>query len=508
VQLALIMQKLLLPRGYKDGKALQRRLLESTSIDWTERGQRFARKLFKDMSRGVPAYKLFLKAHGFAQIPKPLNLKTIPAVDKDNYLRVYPKASLCWNGLFGSGAWVISTTSGTTGQPYYFPRQTSQDWQYAVVAEQYLLANFHIDKRKTLYIVAFPMGAWIGGVFTYEAIKTVASQGYDLSIITPGIHKVEIINAVKQLAQSYDQVIIGAYAPFLKDILEDGEREGIDWAKNNTKFIFSAEAFSEKFRDYVVAKAGLKDVNRDTLNHYGTVDLGTMAHETPLSILIRRWLFNTGNQLQIFPEAHKQPTLCQYNPELFYFEEQDHNLYCSSYSGIPLFRYDLKDYGGVIDYDTIKSKLKVLGLDIDSEMKKLGLQDTHWKLPFVYVYERNDFSVSYYAFNLYPDPVRKALLAPAFAHLLTGKFTISVDYTQEGRQQLKIVAECAHGVVPNDSLAQQAQETIHAALLLESTEYPEVFTMYGNEAKPHIKLYPYEHNEHFRPGGKQKWVTK
>ena len=504
------MQKLLIPRGYKDKEVLQKKLKNSTSIQWRERGKKFALKIFKDVSTRVPAYKQFLDAHGIdpINIKNFTDLKKVPAVDKDNYLRLYQKKNLCWDGSFGQGSWVISTTSGSTGQPYYFPRQISQDWQYAVVAEQYLLSNFHIDQQKTLYIVAFPMGAWIGGVFTYEAIKTVAEKGYDLSIITPGIHKQEIINAVKQLTGSFDQVIIGAYAPFLKDILEDGERDGIIWRDINVKFVFSAEAFSEKFRDYVFEKVGMKDPIRGTLNHYGTVDLGTMAHETPLSIMIRRWLFFTGNQKIVFPEVHKQPTLCQYNPELFYFEEQDNNLLCSAYSGIPLFRYDLKDYGGLVEYDAMVELLKNAGLDVEDEMSKLRLQDTHWKLPFVYIYERNDFSVSYYAFNLYPDPVRKALLGGQFQDLLTGKFTMLVDYSSEGRQQLIINVECAYGINGAKELESSTVTALHEALMLESTEYPEVFAMYGAAAKPHVRLFEYENQENFKPGTKQKWVKK
>jgi hypothetical protein len=42
------------------------------------------------------------------------------------------------------------------------------------------------------------MGAWIGGLFTYEAIRRVGENGnYDMSIITPGINKAEVIKAVQ-----------------------------------------------------------------------------------------------------------------------------------------------------------------------------------------------------------------------------------------------------------------------------------------------------------------------
>src|SRR5579864_6020119 len=287
------MSKLLLPRGYRNAEVLHNRLQSEPESLWIKRGQLRAIRLFHEMSRRVPAYKDFLESHHFApsSVRSIEDFKKIPAIHKDNYLRHYPKAMLCWDGDFGHGQWVISTTSGSTGQPYYFPREESQDWQYALTAELYLRNNFKIQNKSTLYIVAFPMGAWIGGLFTYEALKIVAEHGgYDLSIITPGIQKQEVINAVRQLGNNFDQIIIGAYAPFLKDILDDGIREGIDWASYKLGFVFSAEAFTERFRDYVLEVTNSKDKLRTTLNHYGTVDLGTMSHETPETILIRRQL--------------------------------------------------------------------------------------------------------------------------------------------------------------------------------------------------------------------------
>ncbi len=504
-------QKLQIPRGYQDSKSLHSRLLNDAPESWQRTGRSRALLLFKEMSQRVPAYKDFLKVHSIDpdNIKTFKDLKSVPAIDKDNYLRKYPKNMLCWDGEFGSGAWVISTTSGSTGKPYYFPRQSSQDWQYTITAEQYLLTNFNIDKNKTLYVVGYPMGAWIGGVFTYEAIKNVSEKGYDLSIITPGIHKQEIINAIKQLAESFDQIIIGAYAPFLRDIIEDGEKEGINWKNINVKFIFSAEAFSETFRDYVSNRVGLKNVYKDTLNHYGTVDIGTMAHETPLSILIRRRLIDSDDMQLLFPERYKQPTFCQYDPAMFFFEEIKDTLYCSAYSGIPLFRYDLKDYGGVVPYKKAVGILKKNGYDIENELIANNLADTHWKTPFVYVYERNDFSVSYYAFNVYPEPIRKALQQKSIAEELTGKFTIYVDYAKNGQQRLYVVAERTSSS-KEDSLvlAKRSRDLIHEMLLRESTEYPELFQMKGVIAKPVVTLRNYEDPEYFKPGTKQKWVKK
>jgi phenylacetate-CoA ligase len=503
------MPKLLLPRGYRNAELLQKKLHITPEKQLIRNGQLRAVALFHDMANRVPAYKDFLKKHKFSpsSVGSIKDFHLIPPVNKDNYLRVYPKDMLCWDGEFSHGQWVISTTSGSTGEPYYFPREASQDWQYATSAELYLRNNFKIQDKSTLYIVGFPMGAWIGGLFTYEALKIVSEQGgYNLSIITPGIHKQEIINAVKQLGRDFDQIIIGAYAPFLKDILDDGRRQGINWADYNIGFVFSAEAFTEKFRDYVFKVSKPDNPLLASLNHYGTVDLGTMAHETPESVLVRRLLVHDSKLGVIFPETRRQATFAQYDPSLFYFEEESHNLFCTAYSGLPLVRYDLKDYGGVIRRQRVHQLLGKEGINLNEELSKGDIENTTWNLPFVYVYERNDFSVSYYAFLIYPDMIRRALQSDQLQDSLTGKFTMLVDYNAQGRQELLIHIEMAHGTTTSKDLSNKVQSLTHDFLIAESSEYRETYNTIGVVVKPVIKLWGYEDTTYFRPGTKQKWV--
>lgn len=504
------MDKPSLPEEYTDIGQLEHLLTQKPEDFWRQRGEAQVLRLFHEMAKRVPAYKDFLRVHNCSpdQIREAADLRQVPLIDKDNYLRKYPRRMLCWDGEFPQGQWNISTTSGSTGQPYYFPRQKLQDQQYAVTAELYLRSQFSIHERSTLYIVAFPMGAWIGGLFTYEALKMVADKGYNLSIITPGIHKQEVINAVKQLGKDFDQIIIGAYAPFLKDILDDGVRAGIDWKQHKLGFVFSAEAFSEKFRDYVLQTVAADNPFTATLNHYGTVDLGTMAHETPEAIFMRRYLSQQNMLNVLFPEENRQPTFAQYNPELFYFETQDNSLVCSAFSGLPLVRYNLKDYGGILTKAEVYEKLAARGIDINEELARAGLKDACWNLPFVYVYERNDFSVSYYAFLIYPDTIRRALQSDRLNRLVTGKFTMQADYDAEGRQRLHVHVETKHGVEQIPELSAEVQRALHETLVQESSEYRETSRMIGDDAQPIIYLWDYEDPTHFRAGTKQKWVIK
>ena len=76
----------------------------------------------------------------------------------------------------------------------------------------------------------------------------------------------------------------------------------------------------------------------------------------------------------LFNREDKLPTFTQYNPALFYFEEDEGKLYCSAYSGLPLVRYDLKDSGGVASLEEVKKKLKKLGYDVGQKAAKANLR--------------------------------------------------------------------------------------------------------------------------------------
>lgn len=506
------MSEFSLPPDFQNIESLQELLLTKEESYWIDKGEKQALELFHLMAERVPAYKDFLKKNNIDhnKIKTNKDFKQIPPIDKNNYLRAYPLEMLCWDGKFKEKSWVFSTTSGSTGQPYYFPREDLQDSQYAVIAELYLRSNFEIQNKSTLYINGFAMGAWIGGLFTYQAIKFIAESGkYKLSIITPGIFKEEIIKAVKNIGNKFDQIIIGGYPPLIKDMIEEALKMGVEWNKYNVGFIFSAEGFSESFRDHIIKKADLKNPYKDTLNHYGIVDLGTVAHETPLSILIRRKTTGDAKVYKsIFGNDMKVPTLAQYHPELYYFEHNESSLLCSAFSGLPLVRYDTKDQGGVITFETLSSKLNECGYDIARLIEEVGLQDTVWKLPFVFIYERKDFIVKLYGANIYPETIKKALLSQDLDTYLTGKFSMQIIFDDKQNQSLEINIELKQNVKESETLYKSVENIIVQQLLNENSEYRSNHKESPSRQIPKIIFWPYEHETYFKPGGKQKWTKK
>ena len=481
---------------------------------WLKRGEKMAFDLFHKMSKEVPAYKDFLKKNN----TDPNSIKTIedfkkvPLASKDNYLRNYELEDLCWNGTFANNHWDISSTSGSTGEPFYFPRTDEQNANYALSAELYLRENFQIEKRSTLYINCFALGVWIGGICTYEAIKMVARRGnYNLSIINPGLNKSEIFKTVKKLGSKFDQVIIGGYPPFVKDVVDEGIKEGVNWSEYNLKFVFSAEGFSEDFRDYIYKKTGNHNIYFDSLNHYGTVDQGTIAHETPLSILIRRLAIKDENIFKsIFGDSPLLPTLAQYLPELFYFEVVDGGVVCSSYSGLPLVRYDLKDNGGVVGFEEMKKLFLDNGVDLIKEAKKEGIEKSIWNLPFVFVRERKDMCVSLSGAGIYPETIKQVIEKEKFQRYFTGKFTMIVKRDENQDPYLEINIELKKDTEkPSAELQNIIIEKIVENLLKMNSEYKVIYTDRGHEkASPRLEFWTYGSSKYFGGGGKQKWSIK
>ncbi|HET9721490.1 MAG TPA: hypothetical protein VFP32_00470 [Candidatus Saccharimonadales bacterium] len=499
------------PRLKRDVPKLQKSLKRRRESYWQKQGEKMALDLFQQMSRRVPAYKDFLKKHKVdpSKIKTIEDFKNVPLIDKDNYLRKYSRQDLCWDGKFAKNQWVISTTSGSTGEPFYFPRTAKQDEQYAITAELYLRENFRIHEKSTLYINAFAMGAWIGGLFTYEAVKRVADRGYALSVINPGINKSEVINSVRKLGPDFDQVIIGCYPPILKDIIDLGIQEGLDWQKYNLGLVFSAEGFGEEFRDYIIKYGKLANPYTSTLNHYGTVDLGTMSHETPASVFIRREAVNNAELFAaLFGETRKQPTLTQYFPEMFFFEEVDGGVVCSAYSGLPLVRYNLKDNGGVLSLKEVRQIYQQVGLDLSTELKRAGIDKTLWNLPFVYLYERSDFSVTFSGAQIYPEEIRRALHERVLEDKITGRFTMVSDYDKNMRNFLEINVELKRGVEPSKELSKNIMSLVVERLLAENSEYRSSYSESKAKLHPKIVLWPHGHPNYFHEKGKQLWSQK
>ncbi len=466
-------------------------------------------KLFHFTAEHVPAYAKFLKEHSIdpGAIKNYQDFQSVPPVNKDNYLRKHSLEELCVDGTLEHPL-VFTSTSGSTGEPFYFPRETQLNKQYSAYCK-YFFDNSTNSSKSTLVIVGFGMGVWIGGVITYEAFKIMSEQGRPLSIITPGVNKKEIYDAMRNIAPKYERVIFCGYPPFVKDVLDGGKANGVDWKKHDMKLLFAAETFSETFRNYVCRKAGITDHLRDTMNIYGSADLGGMAQETPLSILIRRLaLKNKKLYKKLLSEATRLPTLVQYNPAFINFESVDQSIYVSGLNSLPLVRYQIGDNGGVFSFAEAEEMFKQEGLDLYKEAKEAGIEDTLMKWPFVYVYERTDLSTKLYGAIIYPEYIKAGLQHPDLEDLVTGKFTMFTKNDARQNEYLEVNVELKEEVNESTELLEQVTKILSIALRENSAEHTNNSNMLGEKVEPKIVFWPHDDLLYFKPGIKQKWVKR
>ena len=493
--------------NYSAGNIL--RLIRQQKSDfWSSVRERQALKVFHAAARRVPAYKDFLIKHRV----NPIKIKTfsdftnVPTVDKKNYLRAYSLRDLCWDGEIGR-SYVFSSTSGSTGEPFYFPRTEGLAWESAIIHELFI-RNSRIS-GPTLVIVGFGMGVWIGGMITYQAFELASRRGRSLSIIAPGVNKSEIIKALKNLSPKFRETVLVGYPPFVKDVVDEARAYGVDFEKLSIRFLFAAESFSEDFRDYIAKEAGIKNPCLDTLNVYGTSDMGTMAYETPVGIMMRRLAVGCPPLFKdFFASTVKTPTLAQYNPLFITFEAPGGEVLLTGNNAIPLIRYSLGDRGGEMSFAVAEEKLEKHGLSLKREAAKVGVAAYVYELPFVSVYERSDLSTSLYGLKIYPEVIRAALIKMPLARALTGKFTMATKLDRKHNQYWEINLELCKNKKANKNLKKMTLDKIIGALCEKNSEFRELHSHLGDRANPRLVFWAYEHPLYFQPGAKQRWVVK
>jgi len=468
-------------------------------------------RVFHRAARDVPAYKDFLGKNKIDpdKIKTLKDFQLVPPVSKKNYLRKYELVKLCHSGTLRQPL-VFTSTSGSTGEPIYFPRGENIDWQSSVIHELFLKQSSYGYQQSTLVIICFGMGVWIGGLITYQAFRNIQKRGHPISIITPGINKDEIFKSIKKLGSDYYQIIICGYPPFVKDLVDESVANDVDLKQYRLRFIMAAETFSEEYRDYIAIHSGIKNVFLDTMNIYGSADLGTMAFETPISILLRRLISKNQTDFSfLFSIANKFPTLTQYCPHFTNFEEFDGEILLTGENLTPLIRYSIGDSGGTTPYSNVAELLKKYGhTELEKEIRKHKLLKFVYQLPFVHVYERSDHSVKLYGAIIYPEPIRHAMLSDSIQKYCTGKFAMLVRYDDNMDERLEVNVELKPGLLPDSNFTKQVEKAIIEKLSAYNAEYRNNYNMMPQKVTPQINIWPNGDNMFFAAGIKQKWVRK
>lgn len=467
---------------------------------------RHALSVFHSAAANVPAYRKFLASHGIdpGSIQYFEDFQSLPLLDKATYMHAYPLPERCKGGQL-TACDRLAVSSGSTGVPTFWPRAMVDELDVALRFEQVFRHSFRAHERDTLAVVCFPLGNWVGGVFTASCCWHLAQKGYPLMVATPGNKPDEILRVVRELGPHFQQTVLLGYPPFVKDVIDTGLGLGIDWRLYGIKFVFAGEVFSEEWRMLMMERVGSASPCHDSASLYGTADGGVLGNETPLSIAIRRCLADhPAAARELFGES-RLPTLVQYDPMSRFFELVDGTtLAVTGDNGVPLVRYHIADRGGLMGHGEMLAFLKDQGLA--SLEEAYGVNGGECPLPFVWVFGRADFTVSFYGANIYPENVVVGLEQPGLAGWVTGKFVMEVRGDEDGSEFLRIAVELLPAVDADADKQAAIALSVQSQLLRLNSEFANYVP--AVRQTPSVELLSFGDPEYFPVGVKHRYTRR
>ena len=379
--------------------------------------------------RHVPAYRDFVDISGWTDDRKLSGnerLERLPVMDKKNYIQRYPTPLRCLNGEIPLVGTELDESSGSSGTPFNWVRGGAE---LREVHRQLSQFGRYIFAEPVVTINCFSMGAWSTGMNTAQALHRnglVKSPGPDLE---------RIIGTLRFMGPGYIYVITG-YPPFLRELLEYGSANGVDWRQYRMYGIVGGEGMSEQLRDRLLAHF------ISVFSAYGASDLDIgVAAETPISIWVRRHAQqNAELRRQLFGDDPRVPMLFQYNPLDYNIENVAGELVItvSRLSMLsPRIRYNIHDGGGAHSFEAVVAICRDFGLDPMSVDSPHGRPA--FRLPFMFVHGRTDATISYMGANIYPEDVEQALFSDAAFATRLGAFCLELRDVGDGG-----VRPCVH----------------------------------------------------------------
>ena len=460
------------------------------------RAQRTAIALFHQAAKRVPAYRKFLALHAIEhkRITTLKRFLDVPPTTKENYIEKYPLAERVWDGDVAL-AHMISTSSGTTGSPSYWPRTLAHEINGAAQHEFFMRTIFNADKKSTLFINGFALGNWIAGTFTSTAMQLVIWKGYPITLMSPGYNVDAVISVVRDMSAYFSQTVITGHTPFLKEVVEALVANKLH-KHLSLRLLGTGQGITESWREYIRVTLDSSAKYSTMINLYGSADAALMGFETPLSIGLRQWVLKNEEMTRIFHDT-RLPSLYQYDPTQIFFESIHGELCITKNGGCPLVRYNIHDTGGVYEYDDLIHA-------IPPKMKTLLEHGYPWQLPFVYLFGRDKFMVKLYGANIYTEHVQKVTDHPKLQRVLSGRFLLDIHYDAKQNQQLFLRVEARSEKKVSTIRSKQIVEIFVSEVSRVNSEYRFVVQTMGKKVHPKVQIYPHGHKKYFPKGETKK----
>ncbi len=405
-------------------------------------GQLRAERAAWRAARNVPAYREFLRDAGVSATSLfPLGiLRRLPETDKRSYVDRFGLLERCVGGAVTFPGTTIDESSGSTGTPYNWIRGSRE----RTVAHRNIgfFARYAFGTQPLVTINAFSMGAWAAG---FNMSLGMMRHGIVKSI-GPDIDK--ILSTLGYLGPGY-RFLISGYPPFLKHLLDEGDRRDFPWADYRLHALVGGEGMTEELRDLLLLRF------ESVFSGYGATDIEIgMAGESPVSIAIRRLARARPDVREaLFGRDSRLPMVFQYNPLIHFLEvNQEREIVCTvSRLDLlsPRIRYNVHDEGGIVDYGSAAASLKRFGFEIaeiGSAPETAGPRGLlPWArpipLPFLWIHGRRDATISVMGANIYPEDIETIVYRDPELVPRLHSFLLSVTDDETGTPRPSIALE-------------------------------------------------------------------
>jgi phenylacetate-CoA ligase len=396
-------------------------------------------------TRRVPAYGRYLAECGVDVAGLfPLGiLGHLPETDKKTYVDRYGLMDRCIGGAVPYPGTTIDESSGSTGTPYNWIRgRRERDVAHRNIG---FFARYAFGTEPLITINAFSMGAWAAG---FNMSLGMMRHGIVKSV-GPDVDK--ILSTLAYLGPRY-RFLISGYPPFLKHLIDEGERRRFPWEEYRIHALVGGEGMTEELRDVLLARFA------SVYSGYGATDIEIgMAGESPVSVAVRR-LARARPEIgrALFGTDSRLPMVFQYNPLIHYMEVNPSGEVICTVSRLdllaPRIRYNVHDSGGIVAFAEVRAVLSGFGFDLDRLNEATEVHGPRgplpWArpipLPFLWIHGRRDATISVMGSNIYPEDIETVLYRDPSVGPRMHSFMLAVIDDETGTPRPSVALELAN----------------------------------------------------------------
>lgn len=458
-------------------------------------GQRKALLIFKRAAKRTPGYRNFLKTAGL----RPADIRSfsdflgrVPQTTKKNYINIYPLAERCVGGIIPE-AGHLEESAGTTAVPTNWVRGPAEDRAYYPLTKSTLAYLYNLKKgQRWVLINGYLLGAWAG---SQRFASALGPFGIMKNI---GADAPKIVQTIAALGPDHNY-LIGGYPPFLKELIDFGQRvPDFDWKRYHVDILTGGEGFVEEWRDYLTSRlaAGAR-----IFSNYGAIDTDAgISTENHFTVAIKRLaLKDLALRKALFSSDRMPCFLGQYFPLTFLIIETVRSdgirefdvTVLNSRLASPRIRYNVEDEGGIITFARLRAILEEKGYDLyEVGRHPEGLPPV--PLPFLYILGRSDGTVFFNGATISPSDIQAAILADAELAAGVHNFKITIPEDPDRSVRLAIDLELKEGIHPAEMPASRALEKILASLLESNSCYRRAYERDRETSVPRVRIFPFQ----------------